>query len=69
MSDSPAVNLVDQAIRNRKTLKVLAEKQYPFALADEVVETLLESASWAPFHLPAAKEHCESELTSKVPLA
>ncbi|QXD25746.1 nitroreductase family protein [Opitutia bacterium ISCC 51] len=67
MSDSPTVNLVEQAIRERKTLKVLSEKQYPFALAEEVVEALLEAASWAPFHRPAAKEHCESDLCSKVP--
>ncbi len=67
MSDSPTVNLVEQAIRNRKTLKVLSEKQYPFSLAEEVVEALLESASWAPFHRPAAKQHCDSDLCSKVP--
>ena len=67
MKDSPSVDAVDQAIRDRKTLKVLAEKQYPFALADEVVEALLEAAHWAPFHRPASKIHCESDLCSKVP--
>ena len=68
MSSPESVKLVDQVIRERKTLKVLSEKQYPFILARVVVEELLEAASWAPFHRPAAKSHCEgSDLSSKVP--
>lgn len=68
MSSPESVKLVDQVIRNRKTLKVISEKQYPFALAKVVIEELLEAASWAPFHRPAAKSHCQSsELSSKVP--
>lgn len=68
MSSPESVKLVDQVIRDRKTLKVLSEKQYPFILAKVVIEELLEAASWAPFHRPAAKTHCQSsELTSKVP--
>ena len=62
-----SVQSVDKAIADRKTLKVMSEKQYPFALAEEVVEALLEAASWAPFHRPADKSHCDSDLCSKVP--
>jgi nitroreductase len=68
MNDSDSVSSVDKAISQRKTLKVLSENQFPFSLASEVVEKLLEAASWAPFHRPAARSHCESsELNSKVP--
>jgi nitroreductase len=68
MKENSSVEKVDQAIRGRKTLKVLSDREHAFCLARKVVEELLEAAGWAPFHLPAAKLHCEkTELQSKVP--
>jgi nitroreductase len=68
MNESESIKLVDKVIRERKTLKVLTEKQYGFSLGSEIVEKLLEAANWAPFHRPAAKSHCKSSnLNSKVP--
>ncbi|MDA0348912.1 MAG: nitroreductase family protein [Verrucomicrobia bacterium] len=68
MNVSESVKIVDKVISERKTLKVLTEDQYLFSLASSIVEELLEAASWAPFHRPAAKSHCKSsELSSMVP--
>jgi nitroreductase len=68
MKDSEVIRQVDRVIRSRKTLKVLADGPKRFFLDQAVVESLLEAAGWAPFHRPAAKQHCESgDLTSKVP--
>ena len=68
MNHSDSVISVDKAIAQRKTLKVLSEKQYPFSLASDVIEDLLEAASWAPFHRAASRSHCKSsDLKSKVP--
>jgi nitroreductase len=68
MADSPQEIYVDQAIQERKTLKVLANEPIESSLDSEVVEALLESAAWAPFHRPADKTHCASDdLNSKLP--
>lgn len=60
MKDPDKIRHVDEAIRNRKTLKVLSSRPKKFNLARAVVEQLLEAASWAPFHRPAALNHRRS---------
>ena len=59
---------VDDVIRQRRTVKVLADAPLAVATDRAVIESLVESAGWAPFHLVAAKEHRgESALPSVVP--
>lgn len=60
--------LVDGAIRGRQTVKILSDTPVESDLARRVVEALIESAAWAPFHRPASKHHVtNTELSSKVP--
>jgi nitroreductase len=62
--------IVDGVIRARRTSKVLAPEPLPLPADDarEMVEELLATAGWAPFHKPAARAHIESgALTSIVP--
>lgn len=64
--DAPAV--VSQAIRDRRTVKVFADPPLPADAPHPPIEDLLDAASWAPFHRPAAKIHQEGgPLSSKVP--
>ena len=60
-----------EAIRTRRTLKVLADPAQPFPVDDGALEPhlaeLLELASWAPFHKPADDAHREGPLDSAVP--
>lgn len=60
-----------QAIRRRRTLKVLADPQEPFAASDErlaaCLPALLDAMSWAPFHYPSHLGQREGELESIVP--
>jgi nitroreductase len=59
--------IVDGVIRERRTVKVLAEEAFPTADARSVVEELAAVAGWAPFHRVAARVHTEGALTSIVP--
>lgn len=55
------------SIRKRRTIKVLSEKPLTTKPADKAfIETLLESAYWAPFHYPAHSDH-RAELSSELP--
>lgn len=66
--DMDRVQVVDGVIRERRTSKVLADAPLPVAGAREVVEALVATVGWAPFHKPAARVHQESgALTSIVP--
>ena len=59
---------VENAISSRKTVKLLSDTPGDSNLGSAVIDSLLSTASWAPFHRPAAKVHQEnSKLTSKVP--
>lgn len=52
--------VVDETIRRRRTLKVLADEAHPLPINEDVrpvVEALLEAAGRAPFHRPAAEVH------------
>lgn len=55
------------AIRTRRTVKVLSETPLPTFPADEtLIETLLESAYWAPQHYPCFALH-QQHLPSPLP--
>ena len=57
---------VDQTIRARHTVKVLADGPAPARDRRALVEALVETAGWAPFHRPAAAGH-RGVLPSPVP--
>jgi nitroreductase len=59
--------IVDGVIRERRTVKVLADEAFPVTDARAVVEALVATAGWAPFHRVAAREHLSGALTSIVP--
>jgi nitroreductase len=66
--DADRAGIVDGVIRERRTTKVLADEPLPVADARKVVEDLVATAGWAPFHRVAARVHTESgALTSIVP--
>ncbi len=64
--DSSHATAVDQTIRDRQTVKVLADEPVPARDRRAVVEALVEAAGWAPFHRPAAAAH-RDVLASPVP--
>ncbi len=56
-----------ESIRTRRTIKVLSDTPLPTTPTDTLfVETLLESAYWAPFHYTAHSNH-KNELSSCLP--
>jgi nitroreductase len=59
--------VVDGVIRERRTVKVLADQAFPATDARAVVEELAAAGGWAPFHRVAARGHLEGALTSIVP--
>jgi nitroreductase len=59
--------IVDGVIRDRRTVKVLADAPFPVQEARQVVEELVAAAGWAPFHRVAARVHTDGALTSIVP--
>ncbi|HEX6039071.1 nitroreductase family protein [Longimicrobium sp.] len=59
--------IVDGVIRERRTVKVLADEAFPVTDVRPVVEELVDVAGWAPFHRVAARTHLEGALTSIVP--
>lgn len=61
-----AAQVVDETIRNRRTVKVLAKQAQPLTDIRQVVEELVETAAWAPFHLPSHADHHQG-LNSPVP--
>lgn len=65
--DADTAGVVDRVIRERRTIKVLADAPFPEADARRVVEELAATAGWAPFHRVAARVHQESGLASIVP--
>lgn len=65
--DADRGGVVDGVIRGRRTVKVLADEAFPPSDARAVVEALVATAGWAPFHRVAAREHLEGALASVVP--
>lgn len=62
----PIKNTLD-SIKHRRTIKVLNTQPLPCKPYDhDLVETLLESAFYAPFHYPASAEH-RTQLTALLP--
>lgn len=51
------IESVSRVIRQRKTLKVFADEPVAEGLDPHVVEALIATAGWAPFHFPAANVH------------
>lgn len=66
MADDRA-GIVDEVIRERRTIKVLADEAFPVVGIRPAVEELVAAAGWAPFHRVAARGHLEGALTSIVP--
>lgn len=64
--DTPHATAVDQTIRGRRTVKVHADAPAPARDRRAVVDGLLATAGWAPFHRPAADVH-RGALSSPVP--
>lgn len=65
--DADTAGMVDRVIRERRTAKVLADAPFPEVDARRVVEEIVATAGWAPFHRVAARVHQESGLASIVP--
>ena len=66
--DVDTAAIVDRAIRERRTVKVLADEPLPVSGARETVDELAAVAGWAPFHRVAARVHTEAGgLSSIVP--
>jgi nitroreductase len=65
--DADTAGMVDRVIRERRTAKVLADAPFPEVDARRVVDELVATAGWAPFHRVVARVHQESGLTSIVP--
>lgn len=64
--DSPPLDTL-QSIRVRRTLKALSDQPLPAVPADKAfVETLLESAHWAPYHYPCHRDH-QAHLPAELP--
>lgn len=59
--------IVDDVIRERCTLKFLADEPLPAHTDHATVEELASAAGWAPFHRPSARVHQEGEQSSIVP--
>ena len=59
---------VDQVIRDRRTVKVLSASAMDVETDRAMIEDLVATAGWAPFHRAAATMHVErSELTAIMP--
>lgn len=59
-----------ESIQQRRTIKILADEALPVKPCDTaLLETLIQAAYYAPFHYPAAKNHCDNQqLTSPLPV-
>lgn len=49
--------VVDQAIANRQTRKILADEPTYQSIPDQVIDDLVHAAAHAPFHYPATTAH------------
>ena len=59
---------IDQVIRQRRTTKVFSDSPLENSTNRQLIGELIETAAWAPFHLPAAAEHLRTGgLDSPVP--
>ena len=57
MNDIEIASAVDQVIRERRTIKMLADLPTESNIEHEIVEQIVASAGFAPFHLAASAEH------------
>lgn len=65
-NNQPIKNTLD-SIKHRRTIKVLSEQPLPNKPPQQdLVETLITSAYYAPFHYPASAEH-RSKMTALLP--
>lgn len=62
---------VSKTIRDRQTLKVLADENQPWPVGGREVEALISQlvdlAGWAPYHYPCASVHQRGKLDSPAP--
>lgn len=63
---SNKVEIIDQIIQDRRTVKVLAPEALPATDIKQTVEELVSVAGWAPFHYPSQERH-HLDLESPVP--
>lgn len=63
---SNAAVTIDQVIRARKTVKVVAQEPQPTTDTRDIVNEIISTAGQAPFHYPCAQEH-QQQLPSIVP--
>ncbi len=61
-----AGNQVEQAIRSRATIKVMAETDLPVRPMRSIVEQLIATAGWAPFHRPCDSSHQANNMLSGI---
>ena len=54
------IESVDRVIRQRRTVKVFADDPVAEGLDRHMVEELVATAGWAPFHFPAARVHLKA---------
>lgn len=57
MESTPSFSAVEQAIRERKTVKLLAQHDFPATSMRDCVDRLLAVAGWAPFHKVCHLDH------------
>ncbi|WP_309400484.1 nitroreductase family protein [Cerasicoccus maritimus] len=57
---------LDEVIRQRRTLKMLAAEPLPASTQREVINEVIAAGAWAPFHKPSSSTH-RGELNSFVP--
>ena len=65
-----SINVIDNTIQQRRTLKVFGDLENPPVLEDDFISKVDEAvkiASWAPFHYPAHPSHLAHEMDSIVP--
>jgi hypothetical protein len=64
------INIIDNTIQKRRTLKVCGFFEKPPILEFNFVRKVddaIKIASWAPFHYPAHPSHLNDEMDSIVP--
>ncbi len=64
------INIIDNTIQQRRTLKVFGDLEKPPVLDNDFVHKVddaIKIASWAPFHYPAHASHLKHEMDSIVP--
>lgn len=66
MQSDDKVAALDEIIRQRRTLKVLANEPLSETTPRELVNDVIAAGAWAPFHKPSSTEH-RTQMSSFVP--